>query len=206
MRAKTIVVFFCIIALLVINGTVLADGTSESERSEDLRARILEMLPKAPEDFQWVIFRGVAMLRPLYWNEYAKGATYCTSVESVAEKGSFETGATIQIIRDVGDKYQGSLLSLVAEMIKKIEAKAENSRHILNVNEHDEVKTVVHRYRNAPDGLTPIIIHNYYQVSKKNEFINIITFETTEEKWDLYWDKEGKTIIGMIVGVPYFEG
>ena len=172
--------------------------------SEDLQRRILEMLPQAEEGFGWVVFKGVALQRPLEWKEYTEGNTYCSSVESIPEKGSFETGVTIQVIRGVSDMYKVSPKTLLAHFVVDLEEQQENVRLIIHPGSHDGVDTLVYRYRNAPQGLAPVTVHKYFQSSEQGDFLNIITFETTDERWEAYWNEKGNTILGKVLVVPYF--
>lgn len=179
-------------------------GEVKTDRAEELRQKILGMLPQAKEGYSWVLFRGVALQRPIGWHEQMEGGSYCSSVESVPENGLFETGVTIQVIREVSNAYKMPPNILMAKYVVDLEEKEENFKLIMNPKSYGDVETLVYRYRNAPERMTPIIVHKYFQVSVKEDFINIITFETTEEKWDQYWNKQGIDILGQVVGIPYF--
>ena len=170
--------------------------------SEDWQGRILEMLPQAKEGFGWVVFKGVALQRPLEWEEYTEGNTYCSSVESIPEKGSFETGLTIQVIRGVSELYKVSPKTLMARFVVDLEEQKENSRLIISPDSHDGVDTLIYRFRNAPKGLAPITVHKYFQCSEQGDFLNIITFETTDERWEEYWNEKGNTILSRVLVVP----
>ncbi len=177
---------------------------ADSESKEDIRKAIYAALPKPAEGYEWALFQGVAMLRPIGWYEISKGGTYCTSVESVRDKGSFETGATIQVIRNIKKKYGVSPLVITSKMVNDIKLNNDNKRLILTTNSNGKTATVVYRYRNAPKGSKPIIVHKYYMISDQEDSVNIITFESNEQEWENYWNKHGKIILGQIGTIPFF--
>ncbi|WP_163339144.1 hypothetical protein [Desulfopila sp. IMCC35008] len=172
---------------------------NEAGKVSDLKDEVLQMLPEPVEGFSWSLFKGVAIQRPVNWNEYSQGGTYCSSVESVQQNGIFQTGVTIQIIRDTQKNKNVSAALAAGVLINDIEKLKENRKIFINFNKHDNLETIVYRYRNAPQNMTPIIVHKYFQVSEKEDFMNIVTFETTEEKWDEYWKKYGEVILSKVV-------
>lgn len=183
----------------------IAEQEVNQDSTTELKEKIHQMLPKPTSGYVWKVFRGVAIQRPAKWNEYSEGGTYCSSVESVSENRMFETGVTIQVIRDVEKKTSRSPSQLISIMLRDLAGKPENKKLIYKVNKHDDLDTVVFRYRNAPPKIVPIVVHQYFQVSDKNDFLNIITFETTEKNWDKYWASEGETILSNVATVPYFN-
>jgi len=176
----------------------------KSNRPDDNSRDIVKALGTTPEGFRWVLFRGVALMRPISWHEYSLGNTYCSSIESVPDNGKFETGVTVQVLRNIRKKTKVSPTQ-AAILILKGEQKKENTKLLMNSHKYDDIETLVYRYRNAPKGMEPIIVHQYFQINEKEDFINIITFETTEAKWDTYWNNQGKIILGKIAAIPYFE-
>ncbi len=189
----------------------LKPDTSEQvavqETHQDLKAEeekeIHKMLPEPASGYVWKVFRGVAIQRPIKWHEHSEGGTYCSSVESVSENGMFETGVTVEVLRDVKKRSGKNPSLLAALMLKALDDKPENKRLSFTDNKHQDFETVVYRYRNAPPELSPIIVHKYFQVSDEKDFINIITFESTEKDWDKYWKNEGETIVDKVVMVEY---
>lgn len=92
----------------------------------------------------------------------------------------------------------------MAHFVVDLEEQDENSRMMVSPYSHDDIETLVYRYRNAPGGVPPIILHKYFQASEKEDFLNIVTFETTDDKWEHYWNNQGKTILEKILKTPYF--
>lgn len=178
-----------------------SDNTASSrseDKAFDIEKELLSQLPAAEKGFKWSIFKGVALQRPAEWNEYAKGNTYTSSIESVPEKGMFETGLTIQILSDVKKKYGSTATVVAAKLLNTFEAQEDNEKLLIKFNKHPDMETIVFRYKNAPSNLTPIIVHKYIQISETKDLINVITFETTEEQWDNYWNQYGKVILGYV--------
>jgi len=170
----------------------------ETTPEESVDEQVLKQLPQPSEGLRWAVFKGVAIQRPVHWHEYAKGNTYTSSVESVPEKGIFETGLTIQILRDVEKKNPVGRRNVVGMMLKMLEDDKDNTKLIATMKDHEDMESIVYRYRNAPANMTPIIVHKYFQVGKKKDFVNIITFETTEAQWEEYWQKYGEPMLGQV--------
>ncbi len=171
----------------------------EIESDEELHEEVLRALPKPPADFSWKIFKGVAFLKPNKWNEFSKMDTYSTSIESVPESGSFETGFTVQIFHEIDKRHHIPPIVLAVTLIKQIESQNDNKKIFVNANKHNNgVETIVYKYKNSPKGLKPIIVHKYFQINEKSQYVNLFTFETTEENWDKYWEQYGEIILGKV--------
>lgn len=198
---------YFVMALSLVFGNGCAQKPVEkaqSQEMQELTQAIHEQLPPPPENFSWVLFRGVALLHPIAWHEYQKSGTYCSSVESVEEKGAFETGVTLQVFRDVKQQHKVTPKDLASALILDLYKNKENSKLFLKENKHPDSETIVYRYKNVSENLPPIIVHKYFIINPTEDYVNVVTFETTEEKWEQYWEKEGKTILGQVGAIPYF--
>lgn len=192
---------FALPLLLIIVSTI-AFGNSESA---DIKKTELQTFPELPVGYSWVIHRGVAIPKPDTWFEHRAQGTYATSVESVKEQGIFETGATIQVIRNTQDIYGAPASVIAISLIQDIKNKEENTILILNNQEIGDFKTFTLRYNNSPISAKPIIVHKFIMANDKDSFVNIITFESSEDEWSQYWKKEGVTIFKRILVVTYDE-
>jgi len=170
----------------------------ETTPEESVEEQIIKQLPPPAEGLKWAVFKGVAIQHPVNWHEYAQGNTYTSSVESVPENGIFETGLTVQILRDVEKKNPMGRRNVVGMMLKMLEEDKDNTKLLATLKDHEDMESIVYRYRNAPANMTPIIVHKYFQVSKVKDFVNIITFETTEAQWEEYWLKYGEPMLGLV--------
>ncbi|MFT5422162.1 MAG: hypothetical protein ACI9D5_002929 [Candidatus Endobugula sp.] len=164
------------------------------QASDDVKSKKLDGFPDAPDGYSWVTFRGVAIPKPNSWFEFKKQGTYVTSIESVKEEGIFETGATIQVVRDVQDTYKNPASVVAIGMIRSLDESEENETLIIKHQDIGLFKTFTFRYRNAPLSAIPIIVHKFIMANDKESYINIITFESSEKEWDKYWDTQGITI------------
>ncbi len=182
-------------------------GNSDvTEEIQELTQAIHDALPKSAEGYAWVLFRGVAIQRPTHWNEFEKNGAYCSSIESVPDKGIFETGVTIHVYRDVSKQYNVSPTVLAVKYVKQFEDLEENTEIFFKTNAHpDSTESIIYRFKNKIKNQPDVIVHKYFLINEKEDFVNVVTFETTEAKWGKLWEKEGTTILGAVIGIPYFE-
>ena len=177
----------------------------ESSDNSTIKTKDLQSFPEPPNGYVWVTHRGVAIPKPSAWFEHRAQGTYATSVESIKEHGIFETGATIQVIRDVQKRYGSPALVAAISVIEKIRNQKANKILLFDKQEVQGYKTFTIRYKNTLLAAKPIIVHKFIMSNDKDSYVNIITFESSEEKWNKYWKKEGITIFKRILSVTYYE-
>ncbi|PHQ64831.1 MAG: hypothetical protein COB99_07445 [Sulfurimonas sp.] len=176
-----------------------------NQSSNDITVKQLQGFPEAPAGYSWKVFRGVAIPKPDAWFEFEDQGVYTTSLESVQKNGIFETGATIQVVRNIQVKHKAPASVVAIGVIKNYDEQKENKTLLLKHQEVGSFKTFTFRYRNAPNSAKPIIVHKFIMANDKDSFLNIITFEAPEEKWDKYWNNQGITIFKRILSVTYTE-
>jgi hypothetical protein len=157
-------------------------------------------LPEAPDGYRWERFAEVqsAFLCPVGWHRFHKAGvsshTYSLSVESVAEHGSFETGMTLQVIKDLMKKKGIPPSVFAIEMTQLALKKPENARISSEDLSSGPFKAFGVRYRNAPSVAIPIIIHQVAIANDKTDTLFIATFEAPENTWTQAW-KLGEVMI-----------
>ncbi|MES9856906.1 MAG: hypothetical protein ABW166_09925 [Sedimenticola sp.] len=156
-----------------------------------------------PIGFEWVTHAGVVLPRPIKWHEHMDGYTYSTSIESVPEEGVFQTGATIQVIRDVQSKYGIPASVYAIEYISHIDNKTENTKLHSRFRKTITAKIFTYRYRNSPSVAEPAIIHTYIVASDVSSYVAIVTFESHETTWNKYWNGQGKIMLSNMSFTPY---
>lgn len=187
--------------------TMLFGDTAQqkSSNSSTIKAKELQLFPKLPNGYAWVTHRGVAIPKPNAWFEHRAQGTYATSVESIKEHGIFETGATIQVVRDVQKRHGLPALVAAINVIEKIRTQKANKILLFNKQETQDYKIFIIRYKNTPLAEKPIIVHKLIMSNDKESYVNIITFESPEEKWNEYWKNEGTTIFKRVLAVTYHK-
>jgi len=145
----------------------------------------------------------VMFLKPNGWNELTRGdfsdSAYGASPETFTLTKNFETGLTIQIARATNAR-KGIPASHAAMAMMKSIVKTHKEEEILSLSEKESgaVKTYIIRYRDAPPGLTPIVVHKFFTADDSNDILHIFTFESPESSWDASWNSFGTPILSRI--------
>lgn len=149
--------------------------------------------PPAPAGYTWKLISGMeaAFLMPDHWHYIRQdgkdAVSFAISKESAIDRGSFDTGFTVQIMKNVPEK-QGVLPSVFAiSMAQGVMSGKGNT--VLSSHEFDNgpFKGFGLRYRNAPGSVSPVIIHQVYFGNDQTGTLWIITFEAPEDKWEADW-------------------
>ncbi len=193
---------FKLLFLLIIS-QILPSCTHQNASKQNEPEQLLQLIPKAPRGYEWTYFKGIAILKPHNWTDYKIENTYITSLEPFKEKGIFETGLTIQVLRNVQAKYKNPASVVALSLIQDIADRKENRQLSLSVNDKSVVKSIIYRFRNASVAAVPIIVHKFFLINDKESYVYVITFESPEKTWKKYWNKEGETILKRIMSIPY---
>ena len=59
---------------------------------------IIEKLPKAPSEYEWVIYKGLAFLKPTFWREYKNNKIYISSPLALTQDALYDTGISARTI------------------------------------------------------------------------------------------------------------
>ena len=174
------------VLLVVLSLSLLGYGTPTRSTNETA-------LPEAPAGYRWERFVEVqsAFLCPVGWHRVHRAGfsshSYALSAESVEDAGSFETGMTLQVIKDLM-KNKGMPPSVFAiEMTQLALNKPENSRISSEDLSSGPFKAFGVRYKNAPAVAKPIIIHQVSIANDKQDTLYVVTFEAPESSWDHAW-------------------
>lgn len=150
-------------------------------------------LPKAPDGYIWESFTEIqsSFLRPAGWHRFDKAGlssfTYVISKESVKTDGAFETGLTMQAVKGIQEKKGVSPFTLAVQTGQGILEKKENTELSTKDVSSGPFKAFFIRYRNAPEGAKPIIIHQVFIANEKKDTLFIVTFEAPERSWAEAW-------------------
>jgi hypothetical protein len=202
-KYRLLALFFLTLSNLVLAG----DLPGQLPNVEQSLAIIKSQFPSPPTGFVWKLYKNVAFLKPEQWHEgeintYISGipyTTYAASPEEFSINKQFEMGVTVQLINN-------------PQRIRGIEAKKMALVYIkpfLDTHKREEIlileqKTVgdfertFFRYKDAPPGLKPIIVHKFILANNVTDNVNIITFESPADSWEENWAKYGTPILGKL--------
>lgn len=204
---------FRLIVAVALTGMALPSFAQDQASPDNVpsKARLEEavraQLPVPPAGFTWQLFKNAALLRPDGWNEGTiepKAGTvpmsvYAASPEQFSDSKPFEMGVTLQIIsepralRDIPAK-KAALLYLKPFL----EAHRREDFLILDRKASGDFERTVARYRDAPPGLKPVIVHKFILANDVADSVHVFTFESPEESWKENWDRFGTPILGKV--------
>jgi len=163
---------------------------------------VAAQLPAAPEGFVWRTYRGAIFARPSEWHERTAlqavtkngipMTVYAASPEEFSENKQFEMGITIQAIvhpRRIA-KVDASKMDYIVLHPFLEEHKPPNVL-LVDRSKRGDSEYLWFRYRDAPSGQTPIIVHKYIVANDKLDSTYVFTFESPEKTWDENWKKFG---------------
>lgn len=201
----------CVLIGLALPSLADAQDQAQGERIK-LEEAIRSRLPEPPAGFSWQLFKNTALLRPDGWYEKTieskAGPTvpvsvYAASSEQFSETKQFEMGITLQVIsgpkeiRNIPAK-QAALLYLKPFL----DAHKPADFSILERNTRGDAERTFVRYRDAPPGMKPVIVHKFIVANDVADSVHIFTFESPEESWQENWDRFGTPILGKVLVIP----
>ena len=165
-------------------------------------------LPALPEGFEWKTYKNAIFPKPVQWREQqatpnAPGiptSTYATSPEEFSATKQFEMGLTVQIITD-SYRIKGIEAKKVALLYLEPFLKSHKKEEILMLEQSTkgDFEHTYFRYKDAPPGLTPIIVHKFVLANNETDSVHIFTFESPMATWEENWTQYGTPILSKII-------
>ena len=194
--------------------TLAGEPTATASPSGDeIRAMVLAQMPPAPDGFAWNMFRNAVFLEPKGWFSHdlqrpAQGsvfATHALSPKDFSLQQPFETGFTVQVFSNLM-KYGKPSPSKSAEMMLGIIAKGHAKEDIRYFSQADkgDFKVSWLEYRDAPPGLKPIIVRQFYLANDTTDNLDVFVFESPESRWDQDWKSYGEVMFKRLSAIPAY--
>jgi hypothetical protein len=114
--------------------------------------------------------------------------------------GTFETGFTLQLLWNPRGSEDGGILPIAYAIIGELESNKRDNTPLQRgiMQERMGRKVIITRHRNAPPGLTPVIIHRMLIIDEKQSLLYAAIFESPENSWTENW-KIGEEILRRIL-------
>jgi hypothetical protein len=183
----------------------LQQASSTSQANGETAAFKERAMP--PSGFAWQGFKNVTILHPDGWFEHTMESGHkipmhvlAMSPEQFSREGHFETGFTIQIIENPQkfgniDAYKAVLLYLKPFIDSH---RTPGDTLMLEQSQRGERQLTFYRYRDAPAGQKPVIVHKYIVASRQFDSVHVFTFESPEVSWTENWKNYGTPILKML--------
>ncbi len=167
--------------------------------------------PAPPDGFKWQLYKNVVFLKPAVWNEgemtqHIAGipfTTYATSPEEFSRTKQFEMGATIEVISG-SQRIRGipAKKFVLAYLKPLLDTHKKEDVLMFEQKTQGDFEQTFFRYRDAPPGLKPIVVHKFIVANNATDNLNVFTFESPAESWDDNWTKYGTPIISKLNVLP----
>ncbi|OOG43037.1 hypothetical protein B0B52_10365 [Polaromonas sp. A23] len=157
------------------------------------------------------MYKNTVFLKPAGWHELEGKAaanafpmgTYATSPEPFSENKQFEMGITVQIFSGT-QRLRGLEAKKAAVMFVKLALDKHKKEEVLMLSQmpSGDFERTVFRFRDAPPGLKPVIIHQFILANNVTDSMHVFTFESPEDTWAENWAKYGAPVISRLQVVP----
>ncbi len=196
---------WCAAALLAASGMAAAQAPAGVPPTpEQIRAAIHSQLPPPPAGFDWKLYKNAVFPKPAGWHERelknpANAFTYATSPEEFSGTKPFEMGLSVNIFTGT-QRLRGLEAKKAALMYIKIDLDTHRKEDILILDQQPsgDYERTVFRYRDAPPGLKPVIIHKFILANNVTDSLHVFIFESPEATWAENWAKYGTPILSRL--------
>lgn len=192
---------------LVLCCLMLVGSYPATKAYAEIPAQIRSQLPKPPAGFDWNMHKNALFLKPNGWNELAKRepnpkvfiTTYAASPEKFSKTKNFEMGMSLQILSGAQKNSQIKAANLALMVLEPLlKSRPRSDVLIFNQKKAGPFDTTVFRYRDAPKGVIPIVVHKYILANNGADSVHIFTYESPEKSWKENWVKFGSPILGKV--------
>jgi hypothetical protein len=180
-------------------------------KPEAAQQAIEAQLPKPPEGFEWKLYQNAVFLKPKLWNERTEASApggipmtaYASSPEDFSDTKQFEMGMTLQIISG-SQKTRGiEAKKMVFAYLKPfIDAHKKEDVLMFEQKTQGDFERTYFRYKDAPPGLKPLIVHKFILANNVTDSVHVFTFESPAELWNENWASFGTPILSKINILP----
>lgn len=175
---------------------------------------IKSQLPAPPAGFVWRLYKNAVFLKPEQWKEQESSSqmagipvtVYAASPEDFSATKQFEMGVTLQIISGPGRIQHTEAKKMALAYLQPLFSTHKKEEILmLERSTRGDFERTFFRYRDAPAGLKPIIVHKFILANNVTDSVHIFSFESPAETWDDNWIKYGTPIfskVNVMTNVP----
>lgn len=202
---------WCAAALLAASGVAAAQAPAGAPPTpEQIRAAIRTELPAPPDGFSWQLYKNTVFLKPAGWHEQEAprppglpAGTYATSPEAFSQTKPFEMGFTVNVFSGL-QRLRGLEARKAVPLLLKPILDTHSKQDILMLDQQPagDFERTVMRYRDAPPGLKPIIVHKFILANNVTDSMHDFTFESPEASWAENWARYGAPMLSRLQVIP----
>jgi len=202
---------FIFLSLWCLLNLCMSQEAPAAPNTEQVQEAIKSHLPAAPEGFAWQLYKNAVFLKPAQWHERVTATkpggipvfVYAASPEEFSDIKQFEMGLTLQIISGSQHVRNIEARKMALLYLKPIlDAHKKEEVLMLEQSTRGDFERTFFRYRDAPAGLKPIIVHKFILANNVTDSVHIFTFESPADTWEGNWAKYGTPILGKVNVIP----
>ncbi|GKS57129.1 hypothetical protein YTPLAS18_06560 [Nitrospira sp.] len=161
-------------------------------------------LGPAPAGYSWVEFKEVnaAYLKPNGWYQAIRSdeevATLFISKENMEQLGSYRTGLSVNVIRNVRQRAGVT----PSQFAQRTVAKTAASKEVLSqwtTPKSGGTLNVGFRYRD-PSPFPALLIHTVLLADDRADLLQILVFGAPESEWEKAWKHGEQMMSDMLIG------
>lgn len=169
------------------------------------RISIIDDLPAPPPEYHWIVYKGLAFLKPIFWREYKNNKIYLASPLPLTQDSRYESGITVRTIRHIKSLNGISADQAALKLINIIDKKKTTKRLMFTKDFSKKVKLLRYRYHDISNPKAPFITHMHFLIDNEQSYINIFDYKVPLKNWEHSWKTRGLFIFNNLHPVPFIE-
>lgn len=167
------------------------------------RIEIVGDLPTPPKEYEWIVYKGLAFLKPIFWRQYKNNKIYISSPLPLTQVGHYEAGISVRTIRHIKAQNGISADAAALKLINIIDKKKTTKRLIFSKDFTKKTKLLRYRYQDNSNPSAPFIVHMHFLIDNDESYINIFDYKSPLKNWAYTWKTRGLFIFNNLKPVPF---
>ncbi len=200
---------FILLLLITLNAcSLINDDTKKNSppllTANDIkRIEIVDDLPNPPKEYEWIVYKGLAFLKPIFWREYKNNKIYVSTPLPLTQEGQYEAGISVRTIRHIKAQNGINADKAALRLINVIDKKQTTKRLIFSKDFSKKVKLLRYRYQDNSNPNAPFIVHMHFLIDNEQSYINIFDYKTPVKSWDYAWKTRALFIFNNLRPVDF---
>lgn len=204
-RTFLVFLFFNLISCASLNPPLPSPYPAPILSERDLKhIGIIEKLPKAPTEYEWVIYKGLAFLKPTFWHEYQNNKIYISSPIALTQDAQYDTGISARTIENIRKQNNIDAQAAAMKLINIIYKKKTTKKLKFTKDFSKKIKLINYRYLDTSNPKNPFIKHLYFLINNEESYIHIFDYKSPPKRWDSNWKNRALFIFNNIHSVEIF--
>lgn len=166
---------------------------------------IISDLPAPPKEYEWIVYKGLAFLKPIFWRQYKNNRIYVASPLPLTKDAQYETGISVRTIRQIKIRNGINADAAALKLINIIDKKKTTKRLIFSKDFTKKTKLLRYRYQDNSNPSAPFIVHMHFLIDNDESYINIFDYKSPIKNWDYSWKTRGIFIFNNLVPTTFFK-